>query len=578
MILFVTTADTEILAAERARTLLPEGFPEIRSVNPSSIEDGRSFAAQTLPGARAVIVRLLGGRKAWPDFDVVRGACMGVSLPLLAFGGEASPDAEMAAASTVAPGVAADAFEYLRHGGVENMANLFRFVADTVLNEGNGFDPATPLPEAGLYRPELLEAHLPERPKVGIVFYRTHWMSGNTAFVDTLVDAVVDAGGDPLPVFCYSLRPDAGGRIAALDLVAGLVDALIVTVLATGGSNAADALAGAGGDRPEGWLEWNVPALERLGVPVVQGICATVSRRAWEASDSGLSPLDAAMQVAIPEFDGRIVGAVFSFKEPLDAQPAVLAYRADPERARRLAGIAVRHARLRRIPNAQKKVAVVLSNYPTKHARVGNAVGLDTPASLVRLLESMARSGYAVHGAPDDGDALIHALIASGGHDVEFLTEQQLHAAVGRLPVARYAAWFENLPESLREAMRAKWGDPPGDCGSAMSSSASSHRGASVRTRSRSTTIPTCPRLTITSRPTAGSTGSSGPMHLCTSASTGRSSGCRARASRCRRGALPTRCSPTSRCSIPSWSTTRAKVPRPSAVPTPSSSITSCRR
>jgi len=264
-------------------------------------------------------------------------------------------------------------------------------------------------------------------------------------------------------VFCYSLRPDAGGRIAALDLVAGLVDALIVTVLATGGSNAADALAGAGGDRPEGWLDWNVPALERLGVPVVQGICATVSRPAWETSDSGLSPLDAAMQVAIPEFDGRIVGAVFSFKEPLDAQPAVLAYRADPERARRLAGIAVRHARLRRIPNAQKKIAVVLSNYPTKHARVGNAVGLDTPASLMRLLESMARRGYAVHGAPDDGDALIHALIASGGHDVEFLTEQQLHAAVGRLPVARYAAWFEDLPESLREAMRAKWGDPPGD-------------------------------------------------------------------------------------------------------------------
>ena len=155
MILFVTTADTEIIAAERARTLLPEGFPEIRSVNPSSIEDGRSFAAQTLPGARAVIVRLLGGRKAWPDFDVVRGACMGVSLPLLAFGGEASPDAEMTAASTVAPGVAADAFEYLRHGGVENVKQLLLFLSDTLLMTGYGFEPPAPASASAAFEPPV---------------------------------------------------------------------------------------------------------------------------------------------------------------------------------------------------------------------------------------------------------------------------------------------------------------------------------------------------------------------------------------------------------------------------------------
>jgi cobaltochelatase CobN len=467
MILFVTTADTEILTVERARSLLPEGFPQVRSLNPSSVAGGRSGGGlpmvPELAEAQVVMVRLLGGRKAWPGFDAVRAGCLAESIPLLAFGGESSPDAEMAAASTVAPGVVADAFEYLRHGGVVNMANLLRFVADTVLNDGNGFEAATPLPEAGRYRPELAAGYRAERCKIGIVFYRTHWMSGNTAFIDTLIDAVVAAGADPVPVFCYSLRPDAAGRMAALDLLDGGVDALIVTVLASGGSNAADALAGAGTDRPDGWLEWNVPALQRLGVPVVQGICATVSRRAWEGSDAGLSPLDAAMQVAIPEFDGRIVGGVFSFKEPLDGQPAVLVYRADRERARRLAAIAARHAQLGRISNAEKKVAVVLSNYPTKHSRIGNAVGLDTPASLVRLLEAMALSGYVVEGAPADGDALIHALIASGGHDVEFLTGQQLRAAPGRLDVARYAAWFEALPESLREAMRATWGDPPGD-------------------------------------------------------------------------------------------------------------------
>src|SRR5207247_5233149 len=110
-------------------------------------------------------------------------------------------------------------------------------------------------------------------PTVGVGFYRAHWMSGNTGFVDSLVEALDAAGANPLPLFCYSLRPGPDGRVAAAELLAEHgVDALVVTVLAAGGANAADALAGAGDDRPEGWPSWRVPALDALDVPVVQGI------------------------------------------------------------------------------------------------------------------------------------------------------------------------------------------------------------------------------------------------------------------------------------------------------------------
>jgi cobaltochelatase CobN len=274
---------------------------------------------------------------------------------------------------------------------------------------------------------------------------------------------------------------EGSGEIPACDLLAEHgVDALVVTVLASGGSSAADALAGSGSDRPGDWLEWRVPALEALDVPIVQGICATSTRAAWLSNDGGLSPLDAAMQVAIPEFDGRIVGVPFSFKEPLEpagtdpdrpGTDQVMVYRADPERAARLATIATRLARLRHIPNRDKRVAIVLSNYPTKHARIGNAVGLDTPASAVRLLAAMRRAGYQVGELPGDvaeppgsgaGDRLVHALIAAGGHDTEFLTEQQLAAATGRVDAGAYAAWFAELPERLREQVVRHWGEPPG--------------------------------------------------------------------------------------------------------------------
>jgi cobaltochelatase CobN len=472
-LLFLTTADTEILAAAKAVELLPEGFPEVRCANPVDLEDPASFLRTTLPGARVVILRLLGGRRAWSGgFEELRRRCAELGVPLLALGGEAEPDAELTSLSSAPAGMVAEAFEYLRHGGVANTTNLLRFVADTLLLEGYGFEPPVVLPETGVYHPrlaggasldDLLALHERARPTVGVIFYRAHLLGGNTAFVDALVEALEEAGVNALPIHCYSLRAGPDGRVSALELLDGRVDSIITTVLASGGSGAADAQRE--GD-PEGWSEWEVPALEALGVPVVQGICATSTREAWRGSGAGLSPLDAAWQVAIPEFDGRIISVPFSFKERLDAGSPVGApltfYRADPERARRLAGLAVRLARLGRVPNEEKRIAIFLSNYPTKHSRVGNAVGLDTPASAVKLLRAMRDAGYRVEDAPEEGDALIHALIGAGGHDLEFLTEEQLRGATGRLDARPYAEWFAGLPEVLRAGIEEHWGPPPG--------------------------------------------------------------------------------------------------------------------
>jgi len=195
---------------------------------------------------------------------------------------------------------------------------------------------------------------------------------------------------------------------------------------------------------------------------VLQALCLTSSRAGWAASSAALTPMDAAMQVAVPEFDGRLITVPFSFKEA--GPDGVPEYVADPERAARAAGIALAHARLRHIPPARRRLAIMLSSYPTKHARVGNAVGLDTPASAVVLLRALRDAGYDTgDGFPEDGDALIHALIAAGGHDAEWLTDEQLAAAPMRVPAARYAEWFAALPAGLRNAVRGHWGGPPGE-------------------------------------------------------------------------------------------------------------------
>jgi cobaltochelatase CobN len=437
VIVLLSASDTDLLAARAS------GGP-YRLANPARTAPGEVTGLIT--GAFCVIVRLLGGRRSWPEglAEVLAGG-----LPVVVLSGEPGPDADLMAASTVPAGVAAQALGYLREGGPANLAELARFLSDTLLLTGEGFAPPATLPAHGVHGDR---AQAPGRPTVGIVFYRAHAVSGNTGFIDALADAVEARGGNARPVFCASLR-SAGDEVYAL--LAG-VDALIVTVLAAGGAVAGDASAGGDSDA------WDVTALAALGVPVLQAMALTSPRAAWAESSAALTPMDAAMQVAVPEFDGRLITVPFSFKET--GPDGVPEYVADPERAARAAGIAVAHARLRHVPAGERRLAIMLSSYPTKHARVGNAVGLDTPASAVVLLRALREAGYDLgEGFPEDGDALIHRLIAAGGHDVEWLTEDQLAAAPMRVPAADYARWFAELPPPLRESVRGHWGEAPGE-------------------------------------------------------------------------------------------------------------------
>lgn len=447
-IALLSTSDTDLLSASASGA-------SYAWANPSRSTDADLVAATA--GAGLVVVRLLGSAQdLWPGLSEIRER----GTPLVVLGGEQQPSAELMELSTVPVGVAAEAHRYLAEGGPANLEQLYAFLSDTVLLTGLGFEPPRTLPAWGYAERPALGADL---PRVGVLYYRAHAASGNDAFVHALADAV-DASGQAVgvPIFAGSLRSAPDELYAEL----GRLDALVVTVLAAGGSVPAGA--SAGGDDEA----WDVERMAALDIPVLQGLCLTSSRAEWEASDDGVTPLDSASQIAIPEFDGRIITAPFSFKE-IDDQ-GLPRYLADPERAERVAGIAVNHARLRHVPNVEKRLALVLSAYPTKHARIGNAVGLDTPVSAIRMLRRLRAAGYDL-GADnpvlplldlaDDteaGDALIHALIAAGGQDEEWLTSAQLTDAHVRITKAQYDAWTGDLPEGLRDSMIRTWGESPG--------------------------------------------------------------------------------------------------------------------
>jgi cobaltochelatase CobN len=449
MILLLSTSDTDLLSAKAS-----EG--DWRLANPTRVDVADLPAL--LDGTDLVVVRLLGGRRAW---EAGLDALLAGPRPVVVLSGEATADAALMELATVPAGVTAQAHGYLAQGGPENLTQLYRFLSDTLLLTGHGFDPPV---EVALWGRLDRAARDVAGPAVGVLYYRAHHLAGNTAFVDSLCSAIEDAGGRAVPIWCASLR----GADASLFAALADVDALLVTVLAAGGAGGArPAEVSAGGDDEQ----WDVGALAGLDITILQALSLTTSRAEWEAGDAGLSPMDAATQVAVPEFDGRLITVPFSFKET--GKDGLTYYAADPERAARVAGIAVRHARLRHLPVTERKVGVVLSAYPTKHARIGNAVGLDTPASAVALLRAMREAGYDVgpiDGAdalpglePPDGDKLIHALIAAGGQDPEWLSEAQLEGNPVRISAGDYRERYAKLPLGLRADIEEHWGPPPGE-------------------------------------------------------------------------------------------------------------------
>ncbi|MFW0785741.1 cobaltochelatase subunit CobN [Gordonia sp. CPCC 206044] len=447
MILLLSTSDTDLITAAAS------GAP-FTGANPSRILVDE--VADLARDADLIVVRILGGVRAWEEG---LAAVAATGTPTVVCSGEQQPDPDLMSHSSVPVGVAAEAHNYLAAGGVENFVNLHNFLSDTVLLTGLGFEAPRQTPAWGvLERPSTASA---SAPTVGVLYYRAQHLAGNTRYVEALCDALEARGARALPVFCASLRTAPDDLIDLL----GTIDALVVTVLAAGGTT--PATASAGGDDEA----WNIERLAALDIPILQGLCLTGSRADWAATDDGLSPLDVATQVAVPEFDGRIITVPFSFKEFDDN--GLPWYQPDLERCARVAGIAVSHARLRHLPAAQRRIAVMLSAYPTKHARIGNAVGLDTPRSLLHLLEAMRAAGYDIGPAsgPDaipglaerDSDALIHSIVETGGQDPDWLTEEALAANPIRVSAADYRRWFAGLPEALRTAVEDHWGPAPGD-------------------------------------------------------------------------------------------------------------------
>ncbi|HCP22568.1 MAG TPA: cobaltochelatase subunit CobN, partial [Dehalococcoidia bacterium] len=461
MILFVTTADTDLLTADRAVQGLPGEFPEVKAYNPANLateeEQGEILAAAG--NADVVVLRLLGGKRAMPEtFDPLVRLCHERGIPLIACPGHQEWDQELVTACTVPPSELDTVFSYLIRGGVPNFQNLFLFLSDSYLGSDYGHEAPAEVPWEGVYHPDeadgmdaetfVASRFQPDRPSVALLFYRAHWMSGNLLTIDALIRRFEELGANVLPVYSFSLKhnPEGDGQANRTfsEILCGpdgqpRVHCIVNTMGMSMTDLDQDGATFATGPQ--------VDYLDQLNVPIIQGIFSTGSEADWEKSDLGLGPIDTAMSVALPEFDGRIITVPISFKEEVSSNSPGQNGKMDARLQRNLprtdrvdflARLAVKWAGLRLKPNSEKKIAIILSNYPTKDARVGNAVGLDTPASVVNILNAMKDAGYHVTDIPADGDELVHRIIERCSNDTDTLTEEQLRLAAGHVSSREY--------------------------------------------------------------------------------------------------------------------------------------------
>ena len=485
MILFVTTADTDLLTADRALEGLPVDFPEVKAFNPANLPGSgeQQVILDVAAEADVVVLRLLGGKRAMPEiFDPLVRLCHEKGTPIIACPGHQEWDQELVTACNVPPSELDAVFSYLIRGGVPNFQNLFLFLSDSYLGSEYGHEAPAEVPWEGVYHPDEAEGmdaenfvkrrFQPDRPNIAVLFYRAHWMSGNLQTIDALIRRFEELGANVLPIYSFSLKhnPEGDGQ-ANRTFTEILCDAegnsRVHCIVNTMGMSMTDLQQGVATFATGPQVDY----LDQLNVPIIQGIFSTGKESEWEESSLGLGPIDTAMSVALPEFDGRIIAVPISFKEEVASGSTERKGKMEarlqrnlprPDRIDFLARLSVKWAALRLKPNSEKRIAIILSNYPTKDARIGNAVGLDTPASVINVLNALKSAGYHVTDIPADGDELVHRIIERCSNDTDTLTEEQLRLAAGHVSAKQYKEWFSTFPLKVKDELTEAWGEPPG--------------------------------------------------------------------------------------------------------------------
>jgi cobaltochelatase CobN len=434
-IVVLSAADSEIAALARAYDT--GTFPTLRLANFLQLQHNLSvdlYLEKTLSLARLIVLRLLGGASYWPyGLAQIEALAKANDIKLVVLPGDAQPDHELTSRSNLPMQDCERLRTYLAAAGQPNATKFLGYCKH--LLEGSEIPaPAETLPPAGIYR------RTAGKHGTGLIFYRSVVEGAQTAPIDALINALEKHGIGCAAIFVASLKDKASVAFVHETFLESPPSLLL---------NATSFAVSSGG---------NDDPLAQYDCPVLQVVLSTVSDESWRASTQGLGSRDLAMNVVLPELDGRVHSRAISFKsdshyhEP--TQCRIVTYKEVLDRVNYVSDLAANWITLRHAEKANRKVAIILANYPNRDGRIANGVGYDTPASTIAMVNALQGVGYDVGEFPESGNDLIQTLSSTRSSPAP-------HGV--QLGLDDYRKHFEALPYSVREQITSRWDIPETD-------------------------------------------------------------------------------------------------------------------
>ncbi len=422
------------------------------------------YAERVVASARFVLVRLLGGLEYWRyGVDELARVARERGVALAIVPGDQREDARLDEASTLPVADLRRLWAYFQNGGSGNIGSLLGWI-ETRLGAPAPWSEPTPLPPAGRYVAACRD--VPDAAgHAFIVFYRSLVLAGDCAPIVASADALAARGLAVTALYATSLKDPGAARLLAEAIARQRPDVIVNTT----------AFSGRGDETPS--------VLDTADAPVLQAILAGASEAQWQANPRGLGPADLAMNVVLPEMDGRLITAAISAKAESPRSDALefrrLVHRPIASRVAFVAALAAAWVRLRRTPAAERRLAMVLSDYPGRAGREAYAVGLDTPASVAAIRADLRAAGYAVGDLPPTSELMSvltgafpspargrrwprEAMSDEGSLRASLDSPKRRDPSSG-LAVADYRVLLADLPGALAATIHASWGDPADD-------------------------------------------------------------------------------------------------------------------
>jgi cobaltochelatase CobN len=403
--------------------------------------------------SHVAIVHLMG---AFPHYDEFVSAMNDAHVPLVVV----SSNKDQPSVCTVEQKDKQRILKYLQFGGKPNFENLLLYLANRFTGSSYEVCPPENITWEGIYHPEFdhlltLDEYTDKKivsgkPIVGILFHITQMRGENTSFVDSLISCIEGLGANALAVSAgYNLSQVIENYFMKdNEPVVGSVVSTFSFSLTTSSTKSLD-------------------ALKKLNVPIIKAVLTTNSYENWRDTIQGLSMIDIPASIVMPEFDGFLItvpmAAMDSSKINSLTGTKILTFEPIPERVNKVARLSINWAKLNHIPNSERKIAIIFHNYPPRNDTIGKAFAIDTPVSVLNLLNDMKTAGYTLDDLPETGQELIDGIINGLTNDLRWLSIEDLaKRAVGKTSSKQYSEWFRELPSDAQEKMHEKWGNPPG--------------------------------------------------------------------------------------------------------------------